>query len=308
MSNETKVNREYKDRLFTFIFGREENREWTLSLYNAVNGSAYTDASLIEFNTLKDVLYMGMKNDTSFLISDVLSVYEHQSTYDRNMPLRLLEYVSEIYTGYITNNKINKYRRTLIMLPVPRLVVFYNGTTETEDEVTLRLSDSFREEHRNVADVEVRVRMLNVNYGRNKKLLEACGPLREYAWFIAEIRKNQNEHDIKEAVNRSIASMPDDFDIKDFLLENRKEVEGMLDTEYNEEEVLSAFQRDVDEEKKRADEQMKRADAAEAELGETKAELGETKTKLGELTDKMDEMAAQLREAMAEIAHLKAAK
>ena len=77
---------------------------------------------------------MGMKNDTSFLISDVLSVYEHQSTYDRNMPLRLLEYVSDIYTGYITKNKINKYRRTLIMLPVPRLVVFYNGTIGSEPE------------------------------------------------------------------------------------------------------------------------------------------------------------------------------
>ena len=33
------VNQEYKDRLFTFIFGGEENREWTLSLYNAINGS-----------------------------------------------------------------------------------------------------------------------------------------------------------------------------------------------------------------------------------------------------------------------------
>ena len=102
--------------------------------------------------------------------------------------------------------------------------------------------------------------------------------------------------------------MPDDFDIKDFLLENRKEVEGMLDTEYNEEEVLSAFQRDVDEEKKRADVAEAELGETKAELGETKAELGETKTKLGELTTKMDEMTAQLREAMAEIARLKAAK
>ena len=96
MSNETTehVNREYKDRLFTFIFGSEQNREWTLSLYNAVNGSHYTDASLIRFNTLKDMLYMEMRNDTSFLISDVLSVYEHQSTPNPNMPLRLLQYVS----------------------------------------------------------------------------------------------------------------------------------------------------------------------------------------------------------------------
>ena len=44
----TLVNREYKDRLFAFIFGREENKAWTLSLYNAVNGSHYTDPSAIQ--------------------------------------------------------------------------------------------------------------------------------------------------------------------------------------------------------------------------------------------------------------------
>ena len=32
-------NVQYKDRLFNFLFGSEENKEWTLSLYNAVNGS-----------------------------------------------------------------------------------------------------------------------------------------------------------------------------------------------------------------------------------------------------------------------------
>ena len=87
----TNGNREYKDRLFNFIFGREENREWTLSLYNAINGSDHTDASLIEFNTLGDVLYMGMKNDTSFILSNRMSVYEHQSSYNPNMPVRMLD-------------------------------------------------------------------------------------------------------------------------------------------------------------------------------------------------------------------------
>ena len=69
------INQKHKDRLFNYIFGREENREWTLQLYNAINGSDYKDSSVIEFNTLEDVLYIGMKNDTSFLISDIMSVY-----------------------------------------------------------------------------------------------------------------------------------------------------------------------------------------------------------------------------------------
>lgn len=74
------VNREYKDRLFKFIFGSPENKEWTLSLYNAINGTHYTDASAIEFNTIEDAVYMSMKNDLSFLflIENIMNLYEHQ--------------------------------------------------------------------------------------------------------------------------------------------------------------------------------------------------------------------------------------
>lgn len=301
MPNENNLNREYKDRLFTFIFGREENREWTLSLYNAVNGSHYTDASLIEFNTLKDVLFMGMRNDTSFLISDVLSVYEHQSSYNRNMPLRMLDYVSDLYTGHIAKNKINRYRNTLIELPTPKLVVFYNGKTEAEDEVILRLSDSFNEEHRSEADVEVRVRMLNVNYGRNRALMEACKPLDEYSWFIARIRENQKNHSIVDAVKRAVDEMPEDFAIREFLIVNKEEVEGMLDTEFNEEEVWQMFQNDVDAERKRADEAEARADEAEAERDKAKSERDKAKSE-------RDEAKQQLKEALAELERLKTAQ
>lgn len=59
------VNREYKDRLFKYIFGREENKAWALSLYNAINGTNYTDENSIELTTIDDALYMGMKNDVS---------------------------------------------------------------------------------------------------------------------------------------------------------------------------------------------------------------------------------------------------
>ena len=183
------VNSKHKDRLFNFLFGQEENRKWTLSLYNAVNGSDHDDESLIEFNTLEDVMYLSMKNDTSFLIGNIMSVYEHQSTFNPNMPLRMMEYVGRLYSGYISRNRFNKYGERLIMLPTPKLVVFYNGMKEQADETILKLSDSFDKKHRNEADIEVRVRMLNVNHGRNKELMDKCKPLAEYAWFIEEIRK-----------------------------------------------------------------------------------------------------------------------
>ena len=81
-------NREYRDRLFNFIFGAEENKAWTLSLYNAVNDSNYTDASLIQITTIREVIYLGMRNDVSFLISDEMNLYEQQSTFKLTVPIR----------------------------------------------------------------------------------------------------------------------------------------------------------------------------------------------------------------------------
>ncbi len=248
MSSNTEINTKYKDRLFNFIFGREENREWTLSLYNAVNGSDYSDALQIEFNTLSDVLFLGMKNDTSFIISDIMSVYEHQSTFNPNMPLRLLQYVGDLYTGYIAKHKYNKFGKKLIKLPVPKLVVFYNGEKDTADESILKLSDSFPKESRNKADIEVSVRMVNINYGRNKELMKDCKPLEEYAWFVDEVRTNQKSHDLANAVKIALDSMPKDYVIREFLIANRQEVEGMLDTEYNEAEAMELFKADGIEE------------------------------------------------------------
>lgn len=238
----TNINSQYKDRLFNFIFGREENKEWTLSLYNAVNGSDYTDPTVIEFNTIKDVLYLGMRNDTSFMIADIMSVYEHQSTFNPNMPLRLLQYVGDLYAGYLSENKLNKYGKTLIKLPVPKLVVFYNGSDEMEDESVLKLRDAFEESVRKQADVEVKVRMINVNYGKNQGLMDACKPLSEYSWFISEIRDNQkDDHKLEDAVSMALNKMPHDFTIRSFLMLHKQEVQGMLDTEYNETEVMELF-------------------------------------------------------------------
>ena len=278
---DTKIQRNYLDRLFNFIFGREEHKDWTLSLYNAVNGSHYTDPDLIEFNTVEDMLYMGMQNDTSFLISDIMSVYEHQSSYNPNMPLRMLGYTDELYAGYVTKHRLNKYGSAQLQLPVPRLVVFYNGEEDTDDEVILKLSDSFPEGLRSESDIEIRVRMLNINYGRNKELLEACRPLSEYAWFIRETREHRGTYGIETAVDMTLDAMPEDFGIKEFLLIHKAEVCRMLARDYSEEEIRELFMEDGRrEERKNTEAERRRADAAEAELRQLKEELARLKAQL----------------------------
>ena len=238
-------NGEYKDRLFNFLFGSEENRRWTLSLYNAVNGSTYDDPAQISFTTIREVMYLGMHNDVSFLVAGEMSLYEQQSTFNPNMPLRMLQYLGNLYQRHVDEHKLNKYGSTIVPLPAPRFVVFYNGERNRPDEEVLRLSDAFPTGA--TSDVEVRVRAVNVNLGHNQALLQACRPLREYAWLVAEVRKRSavdRDADLGTIIDRTIAAMPDDFEIKPFLTAHQAEVRGMLLTEYDEAKAMELFRED----------------------------------------------------------------
>ena len=139
----TQVNREYKGRLFAFIFGREENKAWTLSLYNAVNGSHYTDPSAIQITTIKEVLYLEMHNEVSFIIANELSLYEQQSSYNPNMHVRQCLYAAKLIEQYLEPIKRKLYWKSIVRIPAPKLVVFYNGTDDKDDEIILKLSDAF---------------------------------------------------------------------------------------------------------------------------------------------------------------------
>lgn len=87
MNTEKKVtaNREYKSTIFSMLF---KDKEKLLSLYNALNNSHYTDVDELEIVTLENAIYMTMKNDLAFILDCKLSLYEHQSTPNPNMPLK----------------------------------------------------------------------------------------------------------------------------------------------------------------------------------------------------------------------------
>ncbi|MBO4507611.1 MAG: hypothetical protein J5747_03130 [Spirochaetaceae bacterium] len=144
-SIQTTPTREYRDRLFKAIFGRdnEQSKRWRLDLYNALNSTSYTDPDALEVNTIENVIYMTMKNDISFLVDNQMTLYEQQSTYNPNMPLRGLFYLSQLYQMYIEKNDMNILTSTLVTIPEPRFVVFYNGSTKKPDTFKMRLSDAF---------------------------------------------------------------------------------------------------------------------------------------------------------------------
>ena len=144
--------------------------------------------------------------------------------------------------------KQNLYGKRQIELPVPKLVTFYNGKEDVPDKI-LHLSDSFSK-NAELSDVEVNVRLININLGNNKELLESCRPLKEYSWFVDGVRnkKNQGKLTLEEAVDRTIDEMPEDFHIREFLVGNRAEVKSMCLTEYNEAETMQMFKEEGREE------------------------------------------------------------
>ena len=194
--SEATINYQYKDRLFKFIFGNPANKSWTLNLYNAVNGTHYTDADSIELTTIEDAVYMSMKNDVSFLFSEMMNFYEQQSSFDPNVPMRFFVYIARSYSNYIKNSKKYRlYSSKLQKAPTPKCVCFYNGTKQMPDKMILKLSDAF---DKNLdPDVEVKVTMLNINYGHNKDLLDSCKPLHEYSWFVDRIRSEKTSRDLQ---------------------------------------------------------------------------------------------------------------
>ena len=152
--------------------------------------------------------------------------------------MRIFIYAAKLYEAYIVEHgyQHKQYGSKLLPLPRPKCICFYNGRSDRPEREELRLSDAFGGD----GDIEVRVTMININYGKNKALMEACEPLKEYAWLVDAIRKHEKIfHDIEAAVDAAIDEMPYDFLIKKFLLKNKAEVKGMFLTEYDQEKVLA---------------------------------------------------------------------
>ena len=189
MANETTVNRTFKSTVFIMVF---EDKKNLLELYNAMTGKNYTDPELLEINTLENAVYMSMKNDLSFLIDGRLSLYEHQSTYNPNLPLRFLIYISQLYAGMTRNE--NLYGTKVVQIPPPEFVIFYNGEKNMPEETPLRLSDMYRIKVEN-PKLELEAVMLNISGSNNSRLKEACRTLKDYAVYTDKIKHIRQERE-----------------------------------------------------------------------------------------------------------------
>ena len=233
------ANRNYKSTVFAMLFG---DRKRLLGLYNAISGKNYQDPEALEINTLENAIYMGMKNDLSFLIDDRLSLYEHQSTVNPNMPLRFLFYISDLYSSMTTEE--NFYGRKALSIPIPCFVIFYNGSEPQPDRKILRLSDLYTVRMKET-QLELTAVLLNINRNHNRELMEACRDLKDYAEYVDRVRKYARELPLSEAVERAITECIREGVLKEFLEKNRAEVKKMSIYEYDQEKHIRMERQDA---------------------------------------------------------------
>lgn len=230
--SEPNVQRNYKDTVFRMLFKKKEN---LLSLYNALNGTDYTDVGNLEITTLENAIYMNYKNDISFVFAFELLLYEHQSTLNPNMPLRDLFYVSGVLQCRVRDDDL--YSRRIVRIPEPKFIVFYNGTDNQPEQQFLRLSDAFEKKQEKPA-LELTVVVYNINLGHNSELLEACKLLKEYAQYVEQVRVFAKRMPFSEAVEKAVNYCIMNGILSDFLSKNRAEAIAVSIFEYDEEKHM----------------------------------------------------------------------
>ena len=222
------VNRKYKDTVFRLLFSKD--RRALLDLYNAINNSHYDNPDELIVNTLESAIFMGMRNDLSFILDTSLNVYEHQSTKCPNIPLRCLLYVSSLYQQILDESSLYSSKR--LQIPEPHFVVFYNGTEDFPEETSYKLSEMYEGRSAN-PELELTVKVLNINQGMNKSLMQSCVELNGYSIYVAKVREFSQTMSFKKAVNSAVDYCIENDILRDFMEKERKAVIMYSLTRYN---------------------------------------------------------------------------
>jgi len=236
------ANTKYKDSVFTFLFS---DPDILRELYCAIEDVSLPSDKPVIINTLRDVLFLDRVNDISFEIDGKLVILiEHQSTINPNMALRLLLYIARVYEKIIGDKNI--YASKLVTIPRPEFFVLYNGLSPFPDEKIVKLSDSFENtgslglSEKLPLALELAVKVVNINCGKNEVLAQKCKTLAGYSMFVAKVREFEKEcGDKTESVKRAVKYCRDNNILRDFFEQNGSEVMNMLMTEWNWDDALA---------------------------------------------------------------------
>ncbi len=155
------------------------------------------------------------------------------------MPLRSLMYIGRLYEKLIPVKM--RYKRNLVILPLPEIYVLYNGQENTETEYTLKLSDAFNGK----SPIELIVKVINIRADKNHPILKKCKILNDYSKFIETIFKYKDAQ-IEDPYKSAIRECIENGILKDYLLREGSEVVNMLTAEYDYDMLTAEYDYDTD--------------------------------------------------------------
>ena len=225
------ANRQYKDSVFRKLF---HNKRELASLYQAIRPADDIRARDIRLATLKNVFLDSQRNDLAFLWKQRAVVFvEHQSTWNENLPLRMLPYLDHVYAKIIKLIEAQRamYQEARVMIPTPKCYMLYNGTPRKKKCEELRLSDSFLEKG---GDLEIRVNVIDISYDETNPYLQASPPLYGYSYLVHCIQLHKKAGDDDDtAIAKAIIECKDAGILTDFLEKHGKEVIKMFKLQWN---------------------------------------------------------------------------
>ncbi|MGP1440404.1 MAG: Rpn family recombination-promoting nuclease/putative transposase [Treponema sp.] len=226
MEEKDNQNRQYQDSVFVHLFTHYLKK--LLAVCKALDPSIKSEE--IELITLENTLYTGLKNDISCKVENkLIFLIEHQSTVNENMPLRCLQYIGRVFEKILEMRE--RYARLLIKIPTPEFYVFYTGDENLPAIHELALSKAFIQETEK-PQLELIVKVINLNSKENNEFLDNCPILKEYAEFVRIVKEMRVKYG-KAGYDKAIRYCIKHNILKDYIVENAKGIEGMLIAEYD---------------------------------------------------------------------------
>ena len=214
-------NREYKSDVFTMLM---EIPEYALEIYNVLNASSYEDPTQIRIMKLEKGVLLSIRNDASFVLDSYLNLYEHQSTYNPNMPLRFLIYFSNLMLELVNEQEYDLFGRKQIPIPTPKFVVFYNGLEPRPAREKMHLSDAYEHKEEKY-ELDLTCIVYNINPGYNKDIKKESRVISGYTSFVEKVRSYEKEEAVlKDAVERAVDECIREDILAEFFREHQAEV------------------------------------------------------------------------------------
>jgi hypothetical protein len=179
-----------------------------------------------------------------------------------------------VYEKLIDSDNI--YKRDLIKIPTPEFIVLYNGVDKYPKEKILKLSDAFEQAGiKKAPELELTVRVLNINKGLNPKIEQRSKSLAGYSAFVAKSRELQKQgYSLKESIKEAVLYCINKGILRDYLRQNSSEVVNMLYTEWKWEDAIAVAKKEA------RDRGIKEGEARLLALLEKGIPLAEVKRKL----------------------------